>query len=111
MDIADELWDEHLIFPKSKYFSDPCRYIDIFCGVWAAAYYSHIWSDMVVADILQTFDEEKDDAAVGSRFVQLFPQFFILHFWHVFVLHMWHSLEKGTLCRSGHFGVKRPIMK
>jgi len=68
-DIAQEQWDEYFIFPMSKYFSEPCRYTDIFSDKWGAAYYSHLWAEMLAADIHLTFAEEKDDASVGARFV------------------------------------------
>lgn len=69
LDLASGIWDDHFIFPMSKYFSDPCRYIDIFADNWGAAYYSRLWSEMLAADIYQAFKEEENEASVGARFV------------------------------------------
>lgn len=69
LDMGRDMWDDHFIFPLSRYFSDPVRYIDIFSGQWGAAYYSHIWSQMLAADIMQAFAEEKDVANTGARYM------------------------------------------
>lgn len=60
----------------STYFSDPCRYIDIFADCWGGAYYSHLWSEMLAADIYLAFAEEKDDASVGARYVSFLRTFY-----------------------------------
>ncbi|KAK7593143.1 hypothetical protein V9T40_007895 [Parthenolecanium corni] len=75
LDMGRDMWDDHFIFPLSRYFSDPVRYIDIFSGQWGAAYYSHIWSQMLAADIMQAFAEEKDVANTGARFRDTFLTF------------------------------------
>ncbi|XP_065212078.1 uncharacterized protein LOC135839798 [Planococcus citri] len=75
-DMLPEMWDDHFIFPMSKYHSDPVRYVDIFSGPWGAAYYSHLWSQMVAADAYQAFlDEKTDESNLGIRFRDTFFAF------------------------------------
>ncbi|KAM7249022.1 hypothetical protein ACFE04_026208 [Oxalis oulophora] len=70
-----DMWDDHFIFPLSKYFSDPVRYLDIFSGQWGAAYYSHLWSRMLAADVMDAFAQEKDETNTGARFRDTFLTF------------------------------------
>lgn len=73
LDVVKRLWPKFQAFPLDKTDSHPCSFTDIVSGDWAAAYYSHIWSRMVAADIFSAFQEvsSDDEAAVqklGDRY-------------------------------------------
>lgn len=76
LDIVKRLWPEHFLLPLDKYDSHPCSFTEIFSGEWAAAYYSHLWSQVIAADVYSAFHEARGDNKhvidVGKRFRDTF---------------------------------------
>lgn len=75
-EIVRELWPQYRSFPLAKNDAHPCSFTQIFCEEWAAAYYSHIWSRVIAADVYSAFHEvqtdEKEMQKVGKRFRDTF---------------------------------------
>lgn len=71
-EVVKSLWNEYNVVALDKKDAHPCSFTEIFSGDWAAAYYSHVWSRMIAADIYSAFYEAGTDAAefeaVGKRF-------------------------------------------
>lgn len=68
LDVSRELWDTYRPFVLDKYDAHPCSNTTIMADVWAAAYYSHIWSRMVAADAFQAFKESNEEhGVIGKR--------------------------------------------
>ncbi|CAH1977202.1 unnamed protein product [Acanthoscelides obtectus] len=61
LDIVKRLWPHYLSFKLHKIDSHPCSFTQIFSEEWGAAYYSHVWSRMVAADVYSAFHEVRDD--------------------------------------------------
>ncbi|GJQ78768.1 hypothetical protein Trydic_g2800 [Trypoxylus dichotomus] len=76
LDIVKKLWPTYRSFPLSKIDSHPCSFTQIFTEEWAAAYYSHIWSRVIAADIYSAFHEVRDNEEqileVAKRFRHTF---------------------------------------
>ncbi|XP_045101453.1 organellar oligopeptidase A, chloroplastic/mitochondrial-like [Portunus trituberculatus] len=73
LDIARELWPSYRPFTLDKYDAHLCSNTAIMADVWAAAYYSHLWSRMVAADVFQAFREPQEtDGELGERFRSTF---------------------------------------
>uniref|UniRef100_A0A6P7FIT4 Probable cytosolic oligopeptidase A isoform X1 n=1 Tax=Diabrotica virgifera virgifera TaxID=50390 RepID=A0A6P7FIT4_DIAVI len=76
LDIVKMLWPEHRNFTLHKIDVHLCSFTQIFSEEWAAAYYCHIWSRMIAADIYSAFYEVRSDEEqtkeVGRRFRNLF---------------------------------------
>ncbi|XP_037798233.1 oligopeptidase A-like [Penaeus monodon] len=73
LDVSRELWDTYRPFVLDKYDAHPCSNTTIMADVWAAAYYSHIWSRMVAADAFQAFKESNEEhGVIGKRFCDTF---------------------------------------
>uniref|UniRef100_A0A0N7ZC91 oligopeptidase A n=2 Tax=Scylla olivacea TaxID=85551 RepID=A0A0N7ZC91_SCYOL len=73
LDIARELWPSYRPFTLDKYDAHLCSNTAIMADVWAAAYYSHLWSRMVAADVFQAFREPHEaDSELGERFRSTF---------------------------------------
>lgn len=74
--ITKRLWPKYRSFPLDKLDSHPCSFTQIFSEDWAAAYYSHIWSKLIAADVYSAFHEVQGDngeiARVGKRFRDTF---------------------------------------
>ncbi|XP_044760200.1 probable cytosolic oligopeptidase A [Coccinella septempunctata] len=74
--ITRNLWPQFIDFPLDKNDSHPCSFTQIFTEEWAAAYYSHIWSRVIAADIYSAFQEmegnEQEFISVGKRFRETF---------------------------------------
>nr|XP_022915778.1 probable cytosolic oligopeptidase A [Onthophagus taurus] len=72
LDIVKKLWPQYRSFPLEKLDSHPCSFTQIFIEEWGAAYFSHIWSRIIAADIYSAFHEvrENEDKVldVGKRF-------------------------------------------
>lgn len=72
LDIVRKLWPVYRCFPLDKIDSHPCSFTQIFTEEWAAAYYSHVWSRVIAADIYSAFHEVRDNEEqildVGKRF-------------------------------------------
>lgn len=77
LDIVKRLWPEHLAFPLDPRDSHPCSFTTIMCEEWAAAYYSHLWSQVMAADMFSAFveaglDNRKELGTIGRRFRSTF---------------------------------------
>ncbi|XP_019871362.2 uncharacterized protein LOC109599775 [Aethina tumida] len=76
LDIVKKLWPQYRLFPLDKYDSHPCSFTQIFSDEWGAAYYSHLWSRMIAADVYSAFHEVQNDEQkvvdVGKRFRDTF---------------------------------------
>lgn len=72
MDVVKELWPQFCLIPLEKKDSHVCSFSEIFSGDYPAAYFSHIWSKVIAADIYSNFYEvrnnEQNVQAVGKRF-------------------------------------------
>lgn len=76
LDIVKKLWPAYRSFPLEKIDSHPCSFTQIFTEDWAAAYYSHVWSRVIAADIYSAFHEVREDeqqiTEVARRFRNTF---------------------------------------
>ncbi|KAJ9594975.1 hypothetical protein L9F63_013697, partial [Diploptera punctata] len=77
LDIVKKLWAEHLAFPLDPRDSHPCSFTAIMCEEWSAAYYSHLWSQVMAADMFSAFveaglDNRDELCTVGKRFRSTF---------------------------------------
>ncbi|KAH1018599.1 hypothetical protein HUJ05_006337 [Dendroctonus ponderosae] len=77
LDIVKRLWPQYKSFEyQYKIDAHPCHFTQIFVEDWAAAYYSHVWSRMVAADVYSAFyevrDNEQQTKDVGKRFRDTF---------------------------------------
>uniref|UniRef100_A0A1L8DU09 Putative oligopeptidase n=1 Tax=Nyssomyia neivai TaxID=330878 RepID=A0A1L8DU09_9DIPT len=76
VDVMKELWPRYMTLPLEKKDSHPCSFTPIFSGDWGAAYFSHIWSRIIAADVYSAFHEASNNpealAAVGKRFRDTF---------------------------------------
>ncbi|PSN57744.1 hypothetical protein C0J52_00283 [Blattella germanica] len=77
LDVVRKLWDQHLAFPLDPRNSHPCSFMAIMCEEWSAAYYCHLWSRVMAADMYSAFLEaglnNRDElSAIGRRFRSTF---------------------------------------
>lgn len=79
LDIVRRLWPQYYVFKLDKYDARVCSMVDIFAGDWSAGYYSHLWAEMMAADIYNAFSETKKANSptealkeVGQRFRKTF---------------------------------------
>jgi oligopeptidase A len=78
LDIVKELYPKYHVFTLDKKDAHPCSFTPIFSGEWGGAYYSHVWSRLVAADVYSAFHEagktanESDFVEVGKRFRNTF---------------------------------------
>ncbi|KAL3285219.1 hypothetical protein HHI36_019333 [Cryptolaemus montrouzieri] len=74
--IVKNLWPQFRSFPLDKYDSHLCSFTQIFTEEWAAAYYSHVWSRMIAADVYSAFEEvqgnDQQIVEVGKRYRDTF---------------------------------------
>lgn len=74
--IVQELWPKYNALPFDKYDSHPLSFTKIFSEEWGAAYYCHLWSKMIAADIYSAFDEareaDQDIISIGKRYKDTF---------------------------------------
>ncbi|KAJ8932046.1 hypothetical protein NQ314_014997 [Rhamnusium bicolor] len=79
LDIVKRLWPEYRCFTLHKIDSHPCSFTSIFTEEWGAAYYSHVWAQMIAADVYSAFHEVQGDEQqildVGKRFRNTFFSF------------------------------------
>ena len=72
LDILKGIWSEYNVLPLDKKNAHLCSMAPIFSGNWAAAYYSHIWSRLIAADVYSAFYEAQgtpnEASTVGKRF-------------------------------------------
>ncbi|KAG7295862.1 hypothetical protein JYU34_020946 [Plutella xylostella] len=75
-DLVREMWPRYHSLPFDKYDSHPLSFTKIMSEEWAAAYYSHLWSRMIAADIYSAFEEARkrdgDVLSVGQRYRETF---------------------------------------
>ncbi|CAH0730023.1 unnamed protein product, partial [Brenthis ino] len=75
-DLVKELWPQYNALPFDKYDSHPLSFTKIFSEEWGAAYYCHLWSKMIAADIYSAFDEaregDQDVMTIGKRYKDTF---------------------------------------
>lgn len=75
-DIVRELWPKYHALAFNKYDSHPLSFTKIMSEEWGAAYYCHLWSKMIAADIYSAFDEarkgDQDVLEVGKRYRDTF---------------------------------------
>ncbi|XP_075147549.1 oligopeptidase A [Haematobia irritans] len=72
-DVVRKLWPVYKCMPLDKKDSHPCSLTEIFSGDWGAAYFSHLYSKMIAADISDAFLENPQDmGVVGKRFKDTF---------------------------------------
>ncbi|XP_049874175.1 uncharacterized protein LOC126372450 [Pectinophora gossypiella] len=75
-DIVRDMWPKYHTLPFYKFDSHPLSFTKIFSEEWAAAYYCHLWSKMIAADIYSAFEEaregDQDILAVGKRYKDTF---------------------------------------
>lgn len=76
LEVVKKLWPQFRSFPLDKLDSHPCSFTQIFTDEWAAAYYSHVWSKMIAADVYSAFYEVQGDdqkvREVGKRYRDTF---------------------------------------
>ena len=78
LDIVKELYPKYHVFTLDKKDAHPCSFIPIFSGEWGGAYFSHVWSSMIAADVYSAFFEanksqnEGEFLEVGKRFRNTF---------------------------------------
>ena len=76
LDLVKKLWPHYRCFPLHKQDAHPCSFTQIFVDEWGAAYYSHIWSRMLAADLYGAFHEagndEKRIKEIGKRYRDTF---------------------------------------
>jgi len=56
-DLANRLAPQYLVLDREKEDAFPMYFEDMLTGPWAAAYYSHIWSKMLAADLFSAYLE------------------------------------------------------
>lgn len=78
LDIVKELYPKYHVFTLDKKDAHPCSFFPIFSGEWGGAYFSHVWSKLVAADVYSAFFEanksqnETEFLEVGKRFRSTF---------------------------------------
>lgn len=81
LDIVKELYPKYQVFTLDKKDAHPCSFTPIFSGEWGGAYYSHVWSRLIAADVYSAFFEanksqvESEFLEVGKRFRNTFLTF------------------------------------
>lgn len=72
LEIVKKVWPKYHVMELNKKDAHPCSLTSIFAAEWGAAYFSHIWSRLVAADVYSAFHEVKDNPEaiieVGKRF-------------------------------------------
>ncbi|KAL1501699.1 hypothetical protein ABEB36_006981 [Hypothenemus hampei] len=77
LDVVKHLWPQYKTLEfHSKIDAHPCNFTQILSEEWAAAYYSHVWSRMIAADVYSAFyeagEDERQIREVGKRFRDTF---------------------------------------
>lgn len=78
-DIVRKLWPQYHVIPMDKKDSRLCSTPEIVSGTWAAGYFSHVWAQMVAADVISAFDESGNSKSnedhtrdIGKRYRHTF---------------------------------------
>lgn len=113
LDIVKELYPKYHVFPMDKRDAHPCSFTPIFSGEWGGAYYSHVWSKLVAADVYSAFFEasktqnDSEFLEVGKRFRNTFLTYGgTLHPSEVFRRFRGRDPSVKALLRS--LGLKKP---
>lgn len=79
LEVVRDLWPKYQVLALDKKAAQPCSLTDIVSGSWAAAYYGHVWSRVVAADVCGAFEEARIGAEadaevrkVGRRYRETF---------------------------------------
>lgn len=76
LDTVRRLWPQFHVMALDKKDAHPCSMVDIFSGSWGGAYFGHVWSRMVAADVYSAFYEAKgvtdEEQLVGARYRDTF---------------------------------------
>ncbi|XP_050393671.1 uncharacterized protein LOC126811798 [Patella vulgata] len=72
-DIMTRIWKEYMPLPLNREDTHPYSFVDIISGGYEAGFYSHVWSNMIAADIFEAFkevDHNKPEQIrdIGKRF-------------------------------------------
>lgn len=73
-EIVKELYPKYHVFPLDKKDAHPCSFVPIFSGEWGGAYFSHVWSRLIAADVYSAFFEA-NKSQVESEFVEVGKRF------------------------------------
>lgn len=66
-DIVRRLWPQYLVMPMDKLDSRLCSTKEIVSGAWAGGYFSHVWSQIIAADVIQAFDEHSSSNSAKTH--------------------------------------------
>lgn len=80
LEVVRELWPRYQVIGLDKHDGHPCSLTDVVSGSWSAAYFGHVWSRVVAADVCGAFEEartapgdgEANVRAVGRRYRETF---------------------------------------
>lgn len=77
LDIIKRLYKEHFVFELDKRDAHPCSFTQVTSGEWGAAYFSHLHSRLIAADVYSAFEEAKKSGQdefvqVGKRYRDTF---------------------------------------
>lgn len=73
LDVVKRLWPVYKVMPLDKNDAHVCSMTNIIAGDWSAAYFSHLYSSMLAADVYEAFMDNKNDVSViGKRFKETF---------------------------------------
>lgn len=73
LDVVKRLWPVYNIIPLDKHDAHVCSMTNIIAGDWSAAYFSHLYSNMLAADVYEAFTDNKNDVTtIGKRFKETF---------------------------------------
>lgn len=76
LDVVRKLYPQYHVMALDKKDAHPCSLVDIFSGNWGGAYFGHVWSRMVAADVYSAFYEAKgvtaEERQVGERYRDTF---------------------------------------
>ncbi|KAL5282928.1 hypothetical protein ACFFRR_005748 [Megaselia abdita] len=73
LDVVKRLWPVYKVIQLDKNDAHVCSMTNIIAGDWSAAYFSHLYSAMLAADVYESFTDNKQDLSViGKRFKETF---------------------------------------
>lgn len=73
LDVVKRLWPIYQVLPLDKKNAHVCSMTNIIAGDWSAAYFSHLYSKMLAADVCEAFSDPSNDiTSIGKRFKETF---------------------------------------
>lgn len=76
LQIVKDSWSKYNLLPFDKYDFHPLTFTDVISEEWGAAYFCHLWSRMIAADVYSAFEEAKqgkqDIVVIGKRYKETF---------------------------------------